>query len=179
MAAPLENVQSAKPLAALGIEALIAKLEAASRDSANPNRFEKACADAFVDLGDEAMHLGGPGRTDVLATVKFNLNVVARAIVHAKSASGQLNEGSIEFDALKEHAAKHGATVMAVIAPGISGSGRLSDCPRSNGVVILAADDLDRSTRNPSPQEPSRRETCMCHSTLLARLGLLTSAATV
>ncbi|MBN9199539.1 MAG: hypothetical protein J0I33_12970 [Microbacterium ginsengisoli] len=124
------------------VEQLIAELETASRDSANPDRFEKACAEAFVALGVESKHLGGPGRTDVIVTVKSGLTLVARAIVDAKSASGQLNEGSVNFAALKEHAAKHGATLMAVIAPRFDGSGRLSDWAKPNGVVLLSVADL-------------------------------------
>lgn len=126
----------------LGVELLIAELETASRDSGNPDRFEKACADAFLALGVDAKHLGGPGRTDVLVTVTSSLKVVARAIVDAKSSAGQLNEGSIKFDALREHAAKHDATLMAVVAPGFDGSGRLTDWAHSNGVVLLTAADL-------------------------------------
>jgi len=122
----------------------ITELEAASRDSASPGRFEKACAEAFVRLGVEAEHIGGPGRTDVLVTVRSNLKVVVRAIVDAKSSAGQLNEGSVKFDALREHAEKHQATLMAVIAPSFDGSGRLADWATANGVALYTASELGR-----------------------------------
>jgi hypothetical protein len=131
----------------LEVDLLIAELEAASRDSGNPDRFEKACTEAFTALGVDAKHLGGPGRTDVLVTITSGLKVVARAIVDAKSAAGQLNEGSVKFDALREHAAKHDATLMAVVAPGFDGSGRLSNWAHSNGVVLLTAADLGELLR--------------------------------
>lgn len=126
------------------VRLLVTELEAASRDSMNPQRFEKACAEAFVRLGVEAEHLGGPGRTDVLVTIRSNLNVVVRAIVDAKSSAGQLNEGSVKFDALREHAEKHDATLMAVIAPSFDGSGRLVDWATANGVALYTAADLGR-----------------------------------
>lgn len=129
------------------VESLIAELEAASRDSLNPERFERACAAAFTSLGVEANHLGGPGRTDVLVTVRSSLKVLGRAIVDAKSASGQLAEGSIKFDALREHAAIHNATLMAVVAPGYEGSGRLTTWGPANGVVLLTAAELGELIR--------------------------------
>jgi len=124
------------------LEELILELKAASRDSSNPSRFEKACARAFDRLGVDAQHIGGPGRTDVLVTVRSNLAVVARAIVDAKSTSGQLNEGSLKFDALREHAQKHDASLMAVVAPTFDGSGRTADWAVANGVVLLSVADL-------------------------------------
>lgn len=124
------------------IELLAVELEESSRDSSNPSRFERACAAAFSEIGVEAEHLGGPGRTDVLVTVKSSLKVIAKAIVDAKSAAAQLTEGSVKFEALKEHATKHGATLMAVVAPDFEGSGRLGTWARSNGVVLLTASDL-------------------------------------
>lgn len=126
---------------------LIAELDAASRDSSNPSRFERACAEVFKALGVEATHLGGAGRTDVLVTVKSSLGVLVRAIVDAKSTAGQLSENAVKFDALKDHAARHGASAMAVVAPGFEGSGRLADWARANGVVLFTAGDLGRLLR--------------------------------
>lgn len=145
--APVEPSTTPGGALGLGVEPLIAEVEAASRDSGNPDRFEKACTEVLMALGVDAKHLGGPGRTDVLVTVRSSLKIVARAIIDAKSAAGQLNEGSIKFDALREHAAKHDATLMAVVAPGFDGSGRLSDWAHSNGVVLLTAADLGELLR--------------------------------
>jgi len=153
---PLENVQeksagsdALEPIEQQpeGVETLVTELEESSRDSANPDRFEHACAAAFAALGVEAQHLGGPGRTDVLVTIKSSLKVIARAIIDAKSASGQLPEGSVKFDALKEHAAKHGATLMAVVAPSYEGSGRLRAWAQANHVVLLTASELGARLR--------------------------------
>ncbi|MDP5227342.1 MULTISPECIES: hypothetical protein [Arthrobacter] len=124
------------------LDALVNELEESSRDSAHPERFEKACAAAFLRLGVDAQHLGGAGRTDVVVTVRSGLQVVARAIVDAKSSAGQLNENSVKFEVLKEHATKHKAGSIAVIAPTFDGSGRLVDWAESSGVVLFTAAEL-------------------------------------
>lgn len=148
MQAPTEGLSrpspAHEPAGQSPLEAFLVELESASRDSANPARFERACADAFVRLGVEASHLGGPGKTDVLVTVRSNLKVIARTIIDAKSSAGQLNEGSVKFDALREHAGKHDADLIAVIAPSFDGSGRLAAWAVANGVVLYTASDLGR-----------------------------------
>lgn len=126
------------------VDAVVQELVAASRDASNPARFEEACARAFEALDVSAEHLGGPGRTDVLVTIRSNLQIVGRAIVDAKAASGQLNERSVNFEALKEHAHKAKADLIAVVAPTYDGAGRIREWAASNGVVLLTADELGR-----------------------------------
>jgi hypothetical protein len=124
------------------LEDFTRSLEASSRDSNNPERFEKLCAESFERLGLEAKHLGGPGRTDVLVTIRSSFNVIARVIVEVKTSSGNLKEDSVKFDALKEHASKHRASLMVVIAPSFEGTGRLKDWASGNRVVLLTAAEL-------------------------------------
>ncbi|WP_156913876.1 restriction endonuclease [Brevibacterium album] len=126
------------------VDAVVQELVAASRDASNPARFEAACASAFELLDVSAEHLGGRGRTDVLVTIWSNLQLVGRAIVDAKAASGQLNERSVNFEALKEHAHKAKADLIAVVAPTYDGTGRIREWAASNGVVLLTADELGR-----------------------------------
>lgn len=131
-----------------GCKSIIRELEESSRDSSHPDRFEKACAAAFIALGVDARHYGGAGKTDVAVTVKSGLDVLARAIVDAKSASGQLNENSISFEALDEHALKHGATLKVVVAPDFGGSGRLASWATPHGVVLLSVSELAQLLRD-------------------------------
>ncbi|MBN9158339.1 restriction endonuclease [Microbacterium sp.] len=126
------------------VDAVVQELASASRDASNPARFEAACASAFEALDVSAEHLGGPGRTDVLVTIWSNLQIIGRAIVDAKAASGQLNERSVNFEALKEHAHKAKADLIAVVAPTYDGTGRIREWATSNGVVLLTADELGR-----------------------------------
>lgn len=74
--------------------------------------------------------------------ITANLKHVATAIIDAKSSAGHLAETSVKFEALKEHAAKHHASLMAVVAPGYEGSGRLPEWAEKNGVVLFTANDL-------------------------------------
>lgn len=126
------------------VDAVVQELVIASRDASNSARFEAACASAFEALDVSAEHLGGPGRTDVLVTIRSNLQIEGRAIVDAKSASGQLNERSVNFEALKEHAQKAKADLIAVVAPTYDGTGRIREWAASNGVVLLTADELGK-----------------------------------
>lgn len=125
-----------------GPTALREQLLAASRDSAHPERFERVCAAAFRALGVDASHLGGPGRTDVLVNITGNLTHLATAIIDAKSSTGRLAEGSVKFEALKEHAIQHGADLMAIVAPAYTGSGRLPEWAEKYGVVLFTALEL-------------------------------------
>ncbi|WP_433677352.1 hypothetical protein [Microbacterium gorillae] len=130
------------------VEGVVEELITASRFASNPARFEAACAAAFEALDVSAKHLGGPGRTDVLVTINSNLRVIGTAIVDAKAASGQLNEKSVNFEALKEHARKAHATLMAVVAPTYEGAGRIREWATSNGVVLFTADELGELVRS-------------------------------
>ena len=130
------------------VEAIASELISASTDNAHPDRFERATEVAFRLLGIEAIHIGGAGATDVLLTVKSNLVALGRVIVDSKTAaSGQLREDSVVIDTLKEHAAKHGADRIAVVAPGYDNSGRLPARASSNGVVLLTAAQLTEMVR--------------------------------
>lgn len=107
-----------------------------------PVRLEKAVADAFTFLGFEARHIGGGGRTDVLATVEDQSGAPIRVIIDAKAArSGTVNEGAVSFDTLAEHKEKHRAQLVTLVGPGFEG-GRVQARAEQNGVALISTDEL-------------------------------------
>lgn len=129
------------------------ELVSAGTDSDNPVRLEQATARAFQFLGFQASHIGGGGKTDVLATVDDkDLNPV-RVIVDAKSArSGAVNEGAVSFDTLREHQAQHLADHVVLVGPSFD-TGRVRKRADQNHVCLLTtsvlAEVLARHSRTP------------------------------
>ncbi len=129
------------------IEDKILEMRIASRDSSNPSRFEKALRDIFEILGFNAKWIGGVGKTDILlkthTTPKFSY-VVA---VDAKStASGNVTEGLIDFDTIKEHKKKHEADYNLIIGESFQGE-RLIERAKKHNVLLLSIDDLETIVR--------------------------------
>ncbi|MFE3029072.1 hypothetical protein [Nocardia tengchongensis] len=159
----------------------------AGTDSDNPIRLEQAAARAFQLLGFEARHIGGGGKTDVLATVdNVDLKPV-RIIVDAKSArSGSVNEGAVSFDTLREHQAKHGADYVVLVGPSFD-SGRVRARAGKNNVTLITtaelAEVLVRHANSPlsphhylgliSGKEDDRRQLDLCWSGAERRINLL------
>ncbi|WP_171059365.1 restriction endonuclease [Arthrobacter crystallopoietes] len=126
----------------LGLE-----LETAAIAGETPIRLEKAVADAFSYLGFEARHIGGGGKTDVLATVEDPHGKPVRVILDAKAArSGTVNEGAVSFDTLAEHKEKHNADFVALVGPGFDG-GRVRARAEQNGVALITVEDLSQALR--------------------------------
>ncbi|QZY86800.1 hypothetical protein [Exiguobacterium acetylicum] len=128
----------------LGVDKYITELRLASKDSSNPNRFEKAIKDAFSILGFNSSWLGGSGNTDVLihspSIPKFSYTVT----VDAKSTqSGAVNEGQINFDTLKEHKKLHSADYIAVIGFSFQGE-RLIKRAIEHKVALIDVDSLEK-----------------------------------
>ncbi|MCR1162149.1 hypothetical protein NEK97_11810 [Paenarthrobacter sp. UW852] len=123
------------------------ELEAAAIAGETPIRLEKAVADAFSYLGFEARHIGGGGKTDVLATVEDSNGNPVRVILDAKAArSGTVNEGAVSFDTLSEHKEKHQADFVALVGPGFDG-GRVRARAEQNGVALITVAELCRALR--------------------------------
>jgi len=77
-------------------EELAKRLLDAGTDVTRPTRLEEAVADAFTSLGVDAQLLGGPGRTDVMATIRSGIEVLGVCVIDAKTAAGgQLREDSV------------------------------------------------------------------------------------
>lgn len=126
---------------------LVLELEAAAVAADTPIRLEKAVAEAFTYLGFEARHIGGGGKTDVLATVEDSAGKPMHVILDAKAArSGTVNEGAVSFDTLKEHKEKHHADFVALVGPGFDG-GRVRARAEQNGVALITVEELGRVLR--------------------------------
>lgn len=113
----------------------------------SPVRLEKAVADAFTFLGFESRHIGGGGRTDVLATVEEENGAPVRVIIDAKAArSGTVIEGAVSFDTLAEHKVKHRADFVVLVGPGFEG-GRVRSRAEQNEVALISTDELGQLLR--------------------------------
>ena len=125
----------------------ILEMRIASRDSSNPSRFEKALRDIFEILGFNANWIGGAGKTDILlkthTTPKFSYIVA----VDAKStASGNVTEGLIDFDTIREHKKKHQADYNLIIGASFQGE-RLIERAKEHNVLLLNIDNLEEIVR--------------------------------
>lgn len=125
----------------------ILEMKLASRDSSNPNRFEKALRDIFEILGFDAKWIGGTGKTDILlkthTTPKFSYIVA----VDAKStATGNVTEGLIDFDTIREHKNIHEANYNLIIGVSFQGD-RLIERAKEHNVLLLNISDLEKIVR--------------------------------
>jgi hypothetical protein len=126
---------------------LLPALRIASRESGRPDEFERVIADAFRGLGFQARWLGGSGYTDVLLQALCAPGSRYAAIVDAKSsASGNVEEGQINFDTLREHKKQHEADFAVVVGPGFRGE-RLQRRAQEHGVLLLDVDSLEKIIR--------------------------------
>lgn len=123
------------------IEAVFASIKDYSVRSDASDDFEAAVAQAFKFFGFQTQHLGGPGRTDVIAEACLPSDSRYRVIIDTKSSSsGIINDGNINFDALKDHKRKHRADFVMVIGPGFSE--RVREWAVNNEFTLLTCDDL-------------------------------------
>ena len=122
---------------------IITELRLASKDSFNPNRFEKAVRDFFSSIGFSAEWLGGSGNTDVLLKSKGAPNDSYIVTVDAKStASNLVSDGLVDFDTLHEHQKKHGSDYIAIVGRGFNE--RLIKRAEEHNVVLLDVDSLEK-----------------------------------
>jgi len=139
----VEDIELEKKTEEKNAENILRELIISSRDSLNPNRFEKTLRDAFELLGFESVWLGGSGKTDVLlktnTTHKFSYTVA----VDAKStASGNVTENLIDFDTIKEHKKKHSADYNVIVGAAFQGE-RLVERAKEHGVLLLDINKLE------------------------------------
>lgn len=121
---------------------LLAELHLSSRDSSDPNRFERACAEAFRSLGFKSEWLGGSGKTDVLVSAYSAAKFSYRITVDAKStANGLVNESQINFDTLVDHRKLHDARFTVVVAYGFQGE-RIVERAKKHQIVLMSVDSL-------------------------------------
>jgi hypothetical protein len=168
-------------------------LVGAGTDSDNPVRLEQAAARAFEFLGFEARHIGGGGKTDVLATVDNKDLKPVRIIVDAKSArSRSVNESTVSFDTLREHQTQHRADHVSLVGPSFD-AGRIRTRAEQNHVTLITTAELAgvlvRHAKTPlsayhylgliSGKEDDRRELDSRWSAAERRTNLLAQIITV
>jgi hypothetical protein len=140
-AVDVDTTEQAAPISER--EELASRLLDGGTDVSRPTRLEEAVADAFSSLGVDAQLLGGPGRTDVLVTIRSGIEVLGVCVIDAKTAAGgQLREDSVDLETLREHVEQHAADRILVVGPGFERSGRLLKRGAAAGVVFLSTEQL-------------------------------------
>ncbi|MBQ3042457.1 MAG: restriction endonuclease [Clostridia bacterium] len=95
---------------------IVYELRMASKDSYNPDKFEKVVRDFFALIGFDAEWLGGAGKTDVLLkTTGTPLNSFVVTVDAKATSASAVTDGLVDFDTLKEHQKKHGSNYIAVV----------------------------------------------------------------
>jgi hypothetical protein len=101
--------------------------------------FEDAVCEGFVAMGFNARTISGSGATDVLVEWQDETGERVVAIVEAKSrASGTVSHTDVSDVALETHKAHHGATYVAIIAPGFAGE-TIRNMAAKRGWALLEA----------------------------------------
>lgn len=122
---------------------ILTDLRLASKDSFNPDKFEKIASDYFKAIGFESEWIGGSGNTDVLIKSggsQLNSYIVT---VDAKStSSSSVTDSLVDFDTLKEHKKKHKADYIAIVGCAFD-SERLIKRAQEHGVVLLDLNTLE------------------------------------
>lgn len=121
---------------------LLTELHLASKDSANPKRFEQICAEAFRKLGFKAEWLGESGETDVLVSTYSATEYAYRVTVDAKSTTNKLvNESQLNFDTLTDHRKLHNAHFTVVIGCDFQGD-RIVSRATKHKILLLDVESL-------------------------------------
>ena len=121
---------------------IVAELRMASKDSYNPDRFEKVVRDFFALIGFDAEWLGGSGKTDVLLkTTGSPLDSFVVAVDAKATSSSAVSDGLVDFDTLKEHQKKHNSNYIAVV--GRDFNDRLIKRAIEHHVVLFDVDTLE------------------------------------
>lgn len=121
---------------------IVSELRMASKDSYNPDKFEKVVRDFFALIGFDAEWLGGAGKTDVLLkTTGSPLDSFVVTVDAKATSSSAVTDGLVDFDTLKEHQKKHGSNYIAVV--GRDFNERLIKRAIEHHVVLFDVDTLE------------------------------------
>lgn len=124
-------------------EEIMLELIESSRDSTNPDRFEKAIYKAFVYLGFDSQWIGKSGNTDVFIKTSNVPELAYRVNIDAKSTySGPVNDNQVDFDTLKEHRDKMNANYVVIVGNEFD-NGRLVRRAEEHKVGLLSVDQLN------------------------------------
>lgn len=125
------------------IDELLNEIRVSSKDSVNPNRFEKVLNSAFQVLGFKSEWLGGSGKTDVLVQAPTSPKFAYKMAVDAKANySGGVNESQINFDTILDHKKKHKADYSIIIGHKFHGE-RLIERATKHQVALLDVETLE------------------------------------
>jgi hypothetical protein len=122
-------------------ELLVGALQAASNDSKDPNRLERAVAEAFGFLGFGVEWLGGAGRTDVLLRAPLGIRRYS-VVVDAKStARDRVTDGQVDWLSIRTHREQERAQYACLIGIDFAG-GQLLTRAAEFEVALLTVGDL-------------------------------------
>lgn len=122
---------------------IITKLRMASKDSFNPEKFEKTVRDYFEIIGFDAQWLGGSGKTDVLLKATDSPENPFIVTVDTKATSSSaVSDGLVDFDTLEDHKKKHGSDYIAIV--GRDFNERLINRATEHHVVLFDIDTLEK-----------------------------------
>ena len=122
---------------------IISELRMASKDSYNPDKFEKIVKDFFTLIGFDAEWLGGAGKTDVLLkSTGSPLDSFVVTVDAKTTTSSAVTDGLVDFDTLKEHQKKHGSDYIAVV--GRDFNDRVIKRAKEHHVVLFDVDTLEK-----------------------------------
>lgn len=125
------------------IYAILNELRNASRDSANPDRFELVLSKAFTILGFKSDWMGGSGKTDILVQTITSPKFSYKVAVDAKTTySGGITEGQINFDTITDHRKKHNADYSVIVGREFQGE-RLIERAVKHNVALLDLESLE------------------------------------
>lgn len=134
----------------ISVENMITELRLASKDSSNPNRFEKSIRDVFEYLGFKSNLLGGAGKTDVLIQSQTSEKFSYKVAIDAKStSSGAVSEGLINFNSIEEHRDLHNADYSLIIGCSFQGE-KIYERSQKSKVGLLDIDSLESLIREHS-----------------------------
>ncbi|MGH1565143.1 hypothetical protein [Mumia sp. DW29H23] len=127
--------------------AIARELMAAGVAAETPARLEVAVVDALTWLGFTAQHIGGAGKTDVMATFESVDGKTVRAIIDTKaSRSGIVAESAVSFDTLADHKKHHQADLVSLVGPSFDG-GRVKSRAAQNEVALITTAELSDAVR--------------------------------
>lgn len=124
------------------VQALVDEVLSSATDSARPDRFERAIAEAFRFLGFRAVQLGGAGKTDVVADADLGRDHSYRVIIDGKTTAREaVGDHQIDWDTIDVHRVLHQADYVVVAGPAFT-SARVVDRARDHKAVLMTASDL-------------------------------------
>ncbi|MFI7538736.1 hypothetical protein [Streptosporangium sp. NPDC049376] len=134
-----QTAADTSPGAASDAQTLADEIEAASIDSANHQRLERAAVAAFNYLGMPSNHIGGSGRPD--GTVRTGIGVQSQLLTleTKSSATGRVSEEAANLLGLPEHREKAGAAHTLLVGPGFDRRLQQAADKDPNIAVILAS----------------------------------------